>query len=167
MAPGAPAFVRLVYWFLILLSMSLQLPSRSGAITADTWRNDNAMIAPKRHRFDALMMISLRQVSDDWILSAYSLFSGFGTTEITIPKQIKHHWDWGCTRYISRYTSSVKNWEKYFTGPTCKLLLRFRVISCVYRSSIPHKTTFLNTVLLSGFQSSSEALKSTEQGSTW
>ena len=89
---------------------SLQLPSRSGAITADTWRNNNAMIAPKRHRFDALMMISLRQVSDDWILSAYSQFSGFGTTEITtIPKQIKHHWDWGCTHYISRYSSSVKN----------------------------------------------------------
>ena len=51
---------------------------------------------------------------------------------------------------------------KTFTGPMYKLHLSFMVFSDVYSSLIPNKLHLLSTVSLGGFQSSPEALKSTE-----
>ena len=52
---------------------------------------------------------------------------------------------------------------KTFTGPTYKLLLSFMVISDVYRFTLSQIKLYLpSTALLSGFQSSPGALKSTE-----
>ena len=63
------------------------------------------------------------------------------------------------------YTVS-KN-RKIFTGLTYKLLLSFTIISDVYRSFIPNKTTFSQYFLLRRFQCSTGALKSTELDSNW
>ena len=51
---------------------------------------------------------------------------------------------------------------KIFTGPTYKLLLSFMVISDIYWSFIPNKLHLRSSVLLSEFQNSPGALKSTE-----
>ena len=64
------------------------------------------------------------------------LHTGFIQSLLSLCILVFYHWT-----YMSSY-QQCKKLGKIFTSPTCKLILSFMVISDVYRSFIPNKTTF-------------------------
>ena len=60
-----------------------------------------------------------------------------------------------------------QKYENIFTDPTYKLLLSFPVISDVYRSFIPNKTTFIKYCLTRWISKLPGSLKSNECARTW
>ena len=63
-----------------------------------------------------------------------------------------------CPRYYTIYMLQNQELGKIFTGQTYKLLLNFTVISDVYKSFIPNKTTFTKCCLSLSYCQSSQQL---------